>query len=177
MSYPVRPRWDPFAQLQSLRTELSRMLGGPLAGSGGARRLPGSAGGGLLPEVEVQRDDEGFTVTARLPGVAPEEVAVEVDSRELHIRTRSVAETEQATGVPEGEPGGPPAPAGADPDRLHRPRPRDTGVHTFDYRLSLAGDVDVDRVDATMDHGLLTVRLPRLARGERRKVAIGRRAG
>jgi HSP20 family molecular chaperone IbpA len=77
--------------------------------------------------------------------------------------------------VPGGELGGPPAPAGTDPDRLHRPQ--DTGVRTFDYRLSLAGDVDVDRVDATMDHGLLTVRLPRLARGERRQIAIGRRAG
>jgi HSP20 family protein len=162
MSYPVRPRWDPFTQLQTLRAELSRMLGGSLAGSGGVRRLPGS-GGGLLPEVEVHRDDEGFTVTARLPGVASEEVAVEVDSRELRIRARSAAETEQVTGVPEGEPGG--------------PRPRERMERAFDYRLSLAGDVDLDKVDATMDHGLLTVRLPRMAHTGRRQVPIGRRAG
>jgi HSP20 family protein len=161
MSYPVRPRWDPLAQLQSLRAELGRMFGSGLAGPGG--RLMAGSGGALLPEVEVDRDDEGLTVTARLAGVAPEEVAVEVDARELRIRTRSAAETEQVTGVPEGEPGG--------------PQPRDSTARSFDYRLSLGGDVDVDRVDATMDHGLLTVRLPRVAKAERRQVTIGRRAG
>jgi HSP20 family protein len=156
MTYPVRPKWDPFAQLQSLRAELGRMFAGP----GG--RLTARSGEGLLPEVEVDRDDEAWIVTARLPGVAPEEVAVEVDSRELRIRTRSVAETEQATGVPEGEPGG--------------PAQHDGEVRSFDYRLSLAGDVDVDRVDATMDHGLLVVRLPRATHASRRQVTIGRRS-
>jgi HSP20 family protein len=148
MSHPVRPKWDPFAQLQTLGAELARMFGSAMTRTGK-----------LLPEVEVDRDDEGFTVTARLPGVAPEEVAVEVDTRQLHIRARSVAETEQLTGVPAGEPGGPRA-----------------GVErSFDYRLSLGGDVDVDKVDATMDHGLLTVRLPRATRDGRRKVPVGPR--
>lgn len=151
MSYPVRRRWDPFAQLQSIGAEFGRMFGSAMTRTGG-----------LLPEVEVDRDDEGFTVTARLPGVAPEEVAVEVDSRELHIRARSVAETEQLTGVPEGEPGG--------------PRPKADAGRSFDYRLSLGGDVDVEKVDATMDHGLLTVRLPRATRDGRRHVPVGPRA-
>jgi HSP20 family protein len=59
-------------------------------------------------------------VTARLPGVAPDEVEVEVevDDREVAIRAR---------------------------------------------------------VDATMDHGLLTVRLPRTERSKRRTIHIGRR--
>lgn len=147
----ARPRWDPFAQIQSLRAELGRLFGG-------------SGGGGLLPQVEVDRDEEGWTVTARLPGVAPEEVAIEVDARELRIRVRSAAETEQRAGLPGGEVGE--QPAGAHPNGVRR---------EFDYRLSLGGELDVDRVDATMDHGLLTVRLPRLTRGTRRQVTIGRR--
>jgi HSP20 family protein len=162
MTYPVRPRWDPFAQIQSLRAELGRLFGG-------------SGGGGLLPQVEVDRDEEGWTVTARLPGVAPEEVAIEVDARELRIRVRSAAETEQRAELPGGAaeqpaaaPDGGPAggPGGAYRDGVRR---------EFDYRLSLGGELDVDRVDATMDHGLLTVRLPRLTRGTRRRVTVGRR--
>jgi HSP20 family protein len=153
MNYPVRPRWDPFTGLQSIRAELARMFGAASTGIGGA---------GMLPQVELDRDADGWTVTARLPGVAPEEVAVEVDRRELRIRARTVAETEQATGVPEGEPGG--------------PRPRDGARREFDYGLRLPAEVDVDRVDATMDHGLLTVRLPRSPRGDRRQITIGRRA-
>jgi HSP20 family protein len=150
MTYPVRPRWDPFAQIQSLRAELGRLFGG-------------TGAGGLLPQVEVDRDEEGWTVTARLPGVAPEEVAIEVDARELHIRVRSAAETEQAAGLPGGE-------AAEQPAGAHRNGAR----REFDYRLSLGGDLDVDRVDATMDHGLLTVRLPRIIRGARRRITIAR---
>jgi HSP20 family protein len=33
----------------------------------------------------------------------------------------------------------------------------------FDRRVKLPGDVDPDHIDATMDYGLLTVRLPRSA--------------
>lgn len=97
-----------------------------------------------MPEVEVDPSDDGWTVTARLAGVAPEEVELEVDARELHIRSRPPASAEE------------------------QPQQR-----TFDYRLSLPGDVDVDKVDATMDHGLLTVRLPRVTRTGRRQVSIG----
>jgi HSP20 family protein len=163
----ARPRWDPFAQVQTLRAELGRLFGG-------------SAGGGLLPQVEVDRDDEGWTVTARLPGVAPEEVAIDVDARELRIRVRSAAETEQLAGVPAEEAGEQPAGApvsgpggapGGGPGAAHRNGAR----REFDYRLSLGGELDVDRVDATMDHGLLSVRLPRLTRTTRRQVTIGRR--
>jgi HSP20 family protein len=175
MTYPVRPRWDPFAQLQSLRAELGRLF----AGSAGGRLLAGS---NLLPEVEVDRDADGWTVIARLPGVAPEEVAIEVDARELRIRARTVEETEPATELatePATELASALAtePATEHPAGQHAagPHERNGARRGFDYRLSLGGELDVDRVDATMDHGLLTVRLPRLVRGARRQVTIGRR--
>jgi HSP20 family protein len=109
--------------------------------------LYGTRGG--FPDVDLDEDDEGWTVTARLPGVAPEEVTIEVDDRELSIRARSEAE------VTGGE--------GAERRR------------SFDYRFSVPGEVDADRVDATMDHGLLTVRLPRTSRSKRRTIPVGRR--
>jgi HSP20 family protein len=102
-----------------------------------------------VPEVEVDSDEEGWTVTARLAGFAPDEVELDVDARELHIRSRPPSESSDEDG--------------------EQPRRR-----TFDYRLSLPGDVDVDKVDATMDHGLLTVRLPRVTRNGRRQITIGR---
>jgi hypothetical protein len=39
------------------------------------------------------------------------------------------------------------------------------GGRAFEYRLALPADVDPDRVDATMDHGLLRVTLPRGGQG------------
>jgi HSP20 family protein len=92
----------------------------------------------------VAETEGGWTVTARLPGMAPEEVSVEVDQRDLRIRAKTAEDT------PEG------------------------ARASFDYRLALPDEVDPGRVDATMDHGLLTIRLPRPARTERRTVTIQR---
>jgi HSP20 family protein len=132
--------WDPFGELHALRAELSRV----------GSALVGRAGG---PDVDLEQTDDGWTVIARLPGVAPEEVAVEIEGRELCIRARSEAEVN----ADQGSPG--------------------TGSRTrsFEYRLSVPSDVDVEHVDAVMDHGLLTVTLPRASRVARRTITVGSR--
>lgn len=141
MTYPPgSPRgWDPFGELQALRSELGRLVG--LVGGGR----------GPLPGVQLQQTDSGWTVTAALPGVAPEEVAVDLEDRELCIRARTEAEVNQEIGLSGGS--------------------RQRG---FEYRVALPAEVDADRVDATMDHGLLTVRLPRSSRQARRTITVAR---
>jgi len=76
--------------------------------------------------VDVESGENGWTVVVQLPGVAAEELTIDVEARELSVRTHT-----------EEGPGG------------------------FDYRLALPAEVDTEHVDATMDHGLLTIRLPR----------------
>jgi HSP20 family protein len=131
MSYPMgrdpyRRAWDPFAEMGRLLAALSNMR---------TER-------GWFDDVDVDESERGWTVTARLPGVAPDEVEVEVDGRELCIRGRT-----------------------ADGDRQQS---------AFNYRLAMPSDVDPDQVDATMDHGLLTVNLPRAGRSARRQISVGR---
>lgn len=132
--------WDPFGDLAALRREMGRMLeafAGVVKESGGHE------------DVEVTEDEDGWTVTARLPGMAPEEVSVEVDKRDLRIR----AKTE------------PPAESEPAADARHL---------SFDFHFRLPEEVDPDRVDATMDHGLLTIRLPRSVRTGRRTIPVQR---
>jgi HSP20 family protein len=133
--------WDPVERLQTLRAELSRLIDSALAGRGGS------------PDVELHPADGGWTVVARLPGVAPEEVALELDDRELCIRARSEAEVNHDLDVP-GE---------------------FSQVRAFAHRVRLPAPVDADRIDAVMDHGLLTVTLPRAPRPTRRTITIGSR--
>ncbi len=127
--------WDPMGELQSLRTELSRLVGGRSA----------------RPDVELTEAADGWEVIVRLPGVAPEEVAVELDDRELCVRARSEAEVNADQGIPGG-----------------------FETRGFDYRVDLPSRVDPDRIDAVMDHGLLRVRLPRAARPMPRTITVGR---
>jgi len=139
MTYPARRStsgWDPFTELQTLRAELGRLVGGRTSAA----------------DVDVDESDDGWTVTARLPGVAPEEVVVDLEDRELRVRARTEAEVNERQG---GEPSG-------------------SRRRSFEYRVAVPGAVDADGVDATMDHGLLTVRLPRRTRSTRRQITIGR---
>jgi HSP20 family protein len=132
--------WESRAESRALCFELGRLVGSALVdGRGGP------------PDVELERTEDGWRVVARLPGVAPEEVAVELDDRELCVRDRSEAEVNTERGM-----GG-------------------TGSRTrgFEYRISLPSGFDQEKVDAVMDHGLLTVTLPRLPSGARRTITIG----
>jgi HSP20 family protein len=129
--------------IREFRSELGRMVNAALAGAVGAG----------LPDVELAETEDGWVVVARLPGVAPEEVALEVDGRELCIRARS----EEEVNADQGMPG--------------------TGLRMrgFEHRLRLPGQADLERIDAVMDHGLLTVALPRTTQSGRRTITIGRR--
>jgi HSP20 family protein len=129
--------WDPFGDLAALRREMARML----ETVAGVMKESGEPG-----DVDVDETEDGWTVTARLPGVAAEEVSVDVDGRDLRIRAPGAA---------------------AEPAAGTRPA-------SIDYRLTLPDEVDPDRVDATMDHGLLTIRLPRSTRTRRRTITVQR---
>ncbi|MEH0843617.1 Hsp20/alpha crystallin family protein [Micromonospora sp. CPCC 205711] len=128
--------WDPMGELQSLRSELSRLVGGARGGS---------------PDVELTETADGWEVVVRLPGVAPEEVAVELDDRELCVRARSEAEVNADQGIPGG-----------------------FETRGFEYRVDLPSRVDPDAIDAVMDHGLLRVHLPRAQRPAPRTITVGR---
>ncbi|MEE6261328.1 Hsp20/alpha crystallin family protein [Plantactinospora sonchi] len=134
--------WDPMDRLQTLRTELSRLIDSALAGRGGGS------------DIELRSADDGWTVIARLPGVAPEEVALELDDRELCVRARSEAEVNADLGID------------AEGSR----------TRSFEHRVRLPEPVDADQIDAVMDHGLLTVTLPRAPRPGRRTITIGSRS-
>ncbi|MFK3981496.1 Hsp20/alpha crystallin family protein [Micromonospora sp. NPDC050397] len=130
--------------LRAFRAELGRRVSSALSGVTGGP-----------PEVELVDGDDGWYVVARLPGVAPEEVALEIDGRDLCVRARSEQEVNA--------------------DRAGLPG---TGsrARAFEHRLRLPGEADLDRIDAVMDHGLLTVAIPKSERsGGRRTITIGRR--
>ncbi|MEU8372031.1 Hsp20/alpha crystallin family protein [Micromonospora sp. NPDC048894] len=126
---------DLTGELQALRAELSRLAGGR----------------GVSPDVELTEVADGWQVTVRLPGVAPEEVAVELDDRELCVRARSEAEVNADQGIPGG-----------------------VETRSFEHRVDLPSRVDPDAIDAVMDHGLLRVHLPRAARPTPRTITVGR---
>lgn len=158
MSYPVRGQWrgrggrmDPLAPLEAVQERVNRLLGDAFTGYRGRTPM-------WHPDVDVEESGDGWTIEVRLPGVAPDEVAVDITDRDLWVRSVH-EETEPAAGAEATEEA---------PGRVTARRYAD-----FSYRLTMPADVDAEKIDAAMDHGLLTVRLPRSTTSRTRRVSIG----
>ena len=68
-------RWEPFAELGELRSQMDRMFG-DLA-NGGERRW--------APAVDVVREKDNLLIRADVPGIKPEEVKIEVEDDILTV--------------------------------------------------------------------------------------------
>ncbi|HEV7897157.1 MAG TPA: Hsp20/alpha crystallin family protein [Planosporangium sp.] len=147
MSDPVRPPWrgegggrqDPFAAIEAIQDRFNRLLGDTVSGYRGRTPLWHS-------DIDIHESADGWLVEVRLPGVAPEEVAIDVSDREIVVRSAQIEED-------------------ASPSQYS----------DFSYRLTMPSDVDSDSIDATMDHGLLVIRLPRATKTRTRRISVARR--
>ena len=97
----------------------------------------------LLPQVDLKSDDKQYTLSVELPGVAPEEVKIEVTGRELTISGEKKEEVmdEAKTHVQERRYG------------------------SFSRSMTLPEDADADSIRAVARNGVLTLEIARKATG------------
>jgi HSP20 family protein len=160
MSYPVRPwrgrgsRRDPFAALDAMQDRMSRMFGESLTGFRGRTPM-------WHPDLDVDETADGWVVEIRLPGVAPDEVTVDITDRELVVRSRQEESDTESSAEAEIEQ----APGAS----------RSRRSSSFMYRLTVPSEVETEKIDATMDHGLLTITLPKSSQSRSRSISVSRR--
>ena len=145
MALPVRSRprdaagWDPFRELDDLAERVNSLW-------------ESGFGGGLdrwVPSADVEEAEDAYTVEIELPGVARDDVDVQLVDRVLTV-SGEVKEKER-TGI------------------LHR---RTRRVGRFSYAVTLPGEIDAENVDARLHDGVLSVRVPKSASAEPRRIAI-----
>lgn len=102
----------------------------------------------LRPAVDIFEDDHGLTLVADLPGVVPDNLRVEMEAGTLNIT---------------GESG-----AGTGPN-IHW---REFGPTSYQRSFRLPDDVDSNQIDARLEAGVLTVKLPRAETAKPRQIAI-----
>ena len=105
-------RWEPFRELATLQTEMSRLMNGVFEGSGRTTQS-------WVPAVDVWETDHELVYAFDLPGVREEEISVELQDDTLTVtaqRDRTEERTEdgfvryerrfgtfsRAVGVPQG---------------------------------------------------------------------------
>jgi len=140
-------RWEPFTEVEQVTERMRRMLEQTFGGFGWTAPLSERAG--WSPLVDLEETDDAYVVEAELPGVRREDVSVELVGNELAI-SGEVKERERKGTV--------------------RRQSRRTG--RFDYRVSLPSHVESDRVEATLSDGVLTLRVPKAERAQRKRIEI-----
>ena len=140
-------RWEPMSELEQATERMRRMLEQTFGGFGWSTPL--TTRGGWSPLVDLEETDDAYVVEAELPGVKPENVNIELVGNELSLSGQVDERERQGT---------------------MRRQSRRTG--RFDYRVGLPGHVDPEKVDANLRDGVLTVRIPKSERSQRRRIDI-----
>ena len=104
----------------------------------------------LVPPVDIVEDKEGITLTADMPGVAKENLAIGVDGETLTLEG----------GV-----------------TLHEPAELKSvyaEVCVAQYKRSFvqSRDLDTGRIDARLQNGVLTVRIPKAEQAKPRRIEV-----
>ncbi len=107
-----------------------------------------------IPFVDVIDSGKEYVVKAELPGLKKENVDIEVGPNELSLTARSDVEKEEKGNI-----------------YLHRER----AFSTFRRYIGFAESIDTGKVLASMNEGILEIKLPKLApkpEKERKRIAI-----
>ena len=149
-------RWDPTRELDSLQGEMNRLFSNffdtPAPGGNGGNGGTAGAGRRWIPAMDLVENKDDFVLKADLPGIAEDDVAIELENNVLTIAGERRAEHEVHH---EGY------------YRLERA----TGA--FSRSLSLPEGIDPEAVAASFDNGVLTVRIPKPVQAKPRRVKIG----
>jgi HSP20 family protein len=141
---PLSPGW--LNQMQQLQSEMNRLFD-----RWGDNRSPAETA--PFPAINVWEDEHAFTAEAELPGLDLKEV-------EIYITGQNQLTIKGERKLPA------PGPAKAIQHRHER------GFGKFVRTLTLPSPVDENQIEARLENGVLTMRLPKHERAKPRKIAI-----
>jgi HSP20 family protein len=169
--------------LGSLQQEIDRLLDDFARGFGA---LAPQGNGSLIPSIDIAETDKEIEITAELPGLERKDIDISLDGNVLTIRGEKKIEeekTEPETTAQKGaqqdgqrgsqqsaqqnaQQGG----AQGNQNRNYRLVERRYGVF---YRvLELPPGIDANNVQATMQNGVLKIKIPKRAQNEAKRIEV-----
>ena len=141
-------RWDPFRELATMREVMDRLAEDSVLER--PRLWSRQDGESTLP-LDVVEDDDAYIVKASIPGVDADDIEITMADNVLTLK----GETKQEKDVEE---------------KTYRLHERWYGA--FSRSVSLPAPVDADKVEATHENGVLTLRLPKSEAIKPKKIPV-----
>ena len=108
------------------------------------------------PRVDIKEEANRFVIYADLPGVDPQDIEVQMDKGILSIKGERKSETSEST------------------ERYSRIERR---YGSFHRRFALPDSADPDGIEASGDHGVLQITIPKRPETTPRRIPVGARGG
>jgi HSP20 family protein len=132
------------SNFSALQQEMNRMFEDFLAPVARISECP------VVPMIDVKEDESALIVTAELPGVDKEDVQITIHDNVLTLKGEKRGEKRESK------------------DTWHS---FERSYGSFVRRVLLPSDVDGDRAEASMDKGVLTLKLPK-AKGTEKSIPV-----
>jgi HSP20 family protein len=116
--------------------------------SGGTLPMPSA---GVFPLINVTEETNNYYVRAELPGMKSDELDIQVTAKGISISGERKIPVE------------------GNNVKYHR-REREAG--TFSRSINLPGEIDVNKVEASMENGVLKVTIPKSETAKPRQIAV-----
>ena len=104
----------------------------------------------LVPRVDVHEDDTGLGLLADLPGVSKDQLDIQVDGDTLTLEGRVVQDTPEGLQAVYAE----------------------VRVPRYRRAFTLSRELDSARIEANLSNGVLTLRIPKQAHAQPRRIEV-----
>jgi HSP20 family protein len=142
------PTWrarGSFSELERMRQQMDRLMETLAPETFAARPA------GVFPLINLTEDRDNYHLRAELPGVKAEDL-------DIQVLRKTISLTGKRTFTEEGQ-----------EVRYHR-REREAG--TFSRMIGLPGDIDPEKVSATLKNGILTVTVAKAEAAKPRQITV-----
>lgn len=146
-------RWEPYHELANLRQTVDRLFED---GFTWPYRLSPAFDQGLTLAIDVYESENELGVKVPVPGVRPEELAVSVTDNTLTIKGETKVEEET--------------------ERENYLR-RECRHGAFARSLTLPAGLDTDKVEASLDDGILTLTIPKAEEAKSKVIKVKAKKG
>jgi HSP20 family protein len=139
-------RWEPFRELASFQNEMSRFMNGLFEG-------PGRSVQNWVPALDVWETESDVVYAFDLPGIPEDAITIEVKDDTLTVS----AEREKTESVSD--------------NGFYRYERR---FGTFARAVGLPKGVDQDKINASYEHGVLEIRVPKPEEAKPRTIQLSK---
>jgi HSP20 family protein len=143
----VITRWDPFREFSTLQERMNRLFRESYAESGQEALMSST----FAPPVDVYEDEHNLSLRIEVPGIEEKDIDVRVENNTLTVHGERKFEKEEK-------------------EENFRRVERQYG--SFTRTFTLPNTVDVDKVSANYDKGVLKISLPKKAEAKPKQIKV-----